>query len=137
MAEPKTKPSKLSVEKFIKSQPDSQTRADCATIANLMREATGEEPQMWGASIIGFGTRHYKYASGREGDWPIAGFSPRKQNLTLYLGMGEGFDPELLKNLGKHSLGKGCLYFKRVSDVHLPTLKRLIKICVKKQKQKG
>src|SRR6185436_14297785 len=116
---------------------DEQKKKDAFEILKIMKEMTGNEPKMWGSSIIGFGTRHYKYASGREGDWPIAGFSPRKQNLTLYLGMGEGFDPELLKNLGKHSLGKGCLYFKRVSDVHLPTLKRLIKICVKKQKQKG
>ncbi|HKP35960.1 MAG TPA: DUF1801 domain-containing protein [Pyrinomonadaceae bacterium] len=137
MAEPKTKPTKRSVEKFIKSQPDEQTRADCATIVNLMREATGEEPTMWGPSIIGFGTQHLKYDSGREGDWPIMAFSPRKQNLTLYIGMGDSFDPELMKKLGKHSLAKSCLYIKRLSDVHVPTLKKLIKNCVKKQKQKG
>jgi hypothetical protein len=134
MAEAKTKPTKLSVEKFIKSQPDEQTREDCRTLSKLMKEASGAEPQMWGTSIVGFGTNHYKYASGREGDWPVIGFSPRKQNLTLYLGMGEGFDPELLKKLGKHSLGKGCLYFKRVSDVHLPTLKKVIKTSIKRQK---
>ena len=135
MAEAKTKPTKVSVDKFIKSQPDAQVRKDCAVISKLMSEATGEPPKMWGPSIIGFGSYHYKYATGREGDMPIVGFSPRKQNLTLYLMM-YGFDEhtDLLDNLGKHSLGKGCLYIKRLSDVHLPTLKRLIKASVKRQK---
>jgi len=123
------------VDKFIKSQPDEQVRADCAVISTLMSEATGEPPQMWGSSIVGFGSYHYKYASGREGDMPIIGFSPRKQNLTLYLTM-YTFDEhaELLSKLGKHSLGKGCLYIKRLSDIDLPTLKKLIKASVKKQK---
>lgn len=129
MAEAKTKPTKQSVEKFIKSIPNEETRADCRTIAKLMTEATGAEPQMWGSSIVGFGVKHYKYASGREGDWPIIGFSPRKQNLTLYAMA--GLDEELLKSLGKHSLGKGCLYFKRLSDVDLPTLKKVIKTAAK------
>lgn len=132
---PKTKPTKKSVGAFIKSQPNAQVRDDCKVIAKLMSEATGEKPQMWGSSMVGFGTYHYKYASGREGDWPIIGFSPRKQNLTLYLMM-YGFDQhtELLNKLGKHSLGKGCLYIKRLSDIDLPTLKRLIKASVKQQK---
>jgi hypothetical protein len=129
MAELKTKPTKLSVDKFIKSQPDAQTREDCFTIAKLMKEATGAEPKMWGSSIVGFGTHHYKYASGREGDWPIVGFSPRKQNLTLYAMAGH--DRELLKKLGKHTVGKGCLYIKRLSDVDLPTLKKVIKKAAK------
>src|SRR6185295_6705634 len=110
MAEPKTKPINQSVKGFIKSQPDPQTREDCSEIARLMKEATGAEPQMWGSSIVGFGTRSIKYAGGREADWPIIGFSPRKLNLTLYIGLGERFDPDLLSKLGKHSLGKGCLY---------------------------
>jgi hypothetical protein len=90
---------------------------------------------MWGTSIVGFGSFHYKGKSGREGDWPIIGFSPRKQNLSLYLMM-YGFDRHaaLLQKLGKHSLGKGCLYIKRLSDVDLPTLKKLIKASVKQQK---
>lgn len=135
MAELKTKPTKSSVEKFIKSVPDAQKREDCFTITKLMKEATGAEPQMWGSSIVGFGTQHYTYASGREGDWPIIGFSPRKQNLTLYLGIyGLEEQTEILQKLGKHSLGKGCLYIKRLSDVDLPTLKKLIKGSVKKQK---
>ena len=86
MAEAKTKPTKQSVEKFIKSVSDAQARKDCATIAKLMQEATKAEPQMWGSSIVGFGLRQIQYAGGRTGDWPIIGFSPRKQNLTLYVG---------------------------------------------------
>lgn len=132
MAEPKTKPTKGSVDKFIKSQPNAQVREDCAVITKLMSEATGEKPQMWGPSIIGFGTQHYKYASGREGDWPIIAFSPRKQNLTLYLSL-SGFEEhaELLKKLGKHSVAKSCLYIKRLSDVDLPTLKTMIRRAAK------
>jgi hypothetical protein len=138
MAEAKTKPTKLSVDKFIKSQPDAQVREDCTVISKLMSEATGEEPKMWGTSVVGFGSYHYKYATGREGDMPIIGFSPRKQNLTLYVLM-YGFEEQadLLKKLGKHSLGKGCLYIKRLSDVDLPTLKKLIKTAVKRQKGRG
>ena len=132
MAELKTKPTKLSVEKFIKSATYGQTREDCFTIAKLMSEATGAEPQMWGTSIVGFGTQRYKYATGREGEWLIIGFSPRKQNLTLYLGIyGLEEHTDLLKKLGKHSLGKGCLYIKRLSDVDLPTLKTLIRRAAK------
>jgi hypothetical protein len=135
MAEAKTKPTKASVEKFIKNIPDEQVRKDCSVISQLMSEATGEKPQMWGSSIVGFGLRRYKGASGREVDWLIIGFSPRKQNISLYL-MVYGLDPqdELLKKLGKHSLGKGCLYLKRLSDVDLPTLKKVIRAAVKKQK---
>jgi hypothetical protein len=137
MAEAKTKPTNQSVEKFFKSQSDPQTREDCSTISKLMREATGAEPVMWGSSIVGFGRQAIRYAGGRQADWPIMGFSPRKQNLTLYIGLAEGFDPDLLEKLGRHTLGKGCLYLKRVSDVHLPTLKKLIKTSAKKQKLKG
>ena len=96
-----------------------------------MQKATNAEPQMWGASIVGFGSYHYKYASGREGDWMLTAFSPRKQNITLYIFGGfEGYD-ELMAQLGKHSCGKSCVYIKRLSDVHLPTLKKLIKASVK------
>src|SRR6185436_6309213 len=127
MAEPKTKLTKESVEKFIKSQTDAQVREDCGVLSKLMSEATGEKPRMWGTSIVGFGSYHYKYASGREGDTPIIAFSPRKQTLTLYLGMYSlKEETALLKKLGKHSLGKGCLYIKRLTDVDRPTLKKLI-----------
>jgi hypothetical protein len=138
VAEAKTKPTSQSVESFINNISDPRTRQDCFAIAKLMKEATRSEPRMWGSSIVGFGTRHYKYAGGREGDWPLIAFSPRKQNLTLYIGM-SGFDSpaELLEKLGKHSVGKGCLYIKRLSDVDLPTLKKLIRASVKKKKQSG
>jgi hypothetical protein len=130
MAEPKTKPTKQSVEKFLKSITSPQTREDCLAISQLMTDATGSAPQMWGSRIVGFGKRIIKYAGGREGDWPIIAFSPRKQNLTLYVGAGL-HDAELLQKLGKHTLGKGCLYFKQLSDVNLPTLKRIIKTAAK------
>jgi hypothetical protein len=130
MAEAKTKPTQQSFEKFVETITGPQTREDCLAISKLMREATGSEPQMWGSSIVGFGKRIIKYAGGREGEWPIIAFSPRKQDLTLYVGAGL-HDAELLKKLGKHTLGKGCLYFKRLSDVNLPALKRIIKTAAK------
>jgi hypothetical protein len=131
MAEAKTKPTKQSVEKFIKDLPDAEVREDCATVAKLMREATKAEPTMWGSSIVGFGLRQIQYAGGRTGDWPIIGFSPRKQNLTLYVGTVLQ-DTDLLKKLGKHKVSKGCLYIKRLTDVDLPTLKKIIKAAAKK-----
>ena len=136
MAEAKTKPTNQSVASFIKEIPDPQTREDCFAIAKLMKEATRSDPQMWGSSIVGFGTRRIQYTGGREGDWPLLAFSPRKQNLTLYIMSGAGSHTELLKKLGKHSVGGGCLYIKRLSDIHLPTLKKLIRESVK-QKQRG
>lgn len=135
MAELKTKPTKLSVAKFINSQPDAQVREDCKVIVKLMSEASGEKPKMWGTSIVGFGVHHYKYASGREGDWPLVAFSPRKQNLTLYV-MAAVNSPDL-KKLGKHSVAKSCLYIKRLSDVDLPTLKKIIRSAVKGSRAAG
>jgi len=137
MAEPKTKPTNQSVASFFKSLPDPQVRQDCVTITKLMEEATGSKPKMWGPTIVGFGSQHYKYASGREGDWPVIGFSPRKQNLTLYMIPGPDEQAELLKKLGKHTTAKSCLYIKRLSDVDLPTLKKLIRASVKKKKQQA
>ena len=135
--EAKTKPTKLSVDKFIKSQPNEQVRKDCAVISKLMSEATGEEPKMWGSSIVGFGTYHYTYPTGREGDMPIVGFSPRKQNLTLYVLMSGDEQADLFKRLGKHTTSKSCLYIKRLSDVDLPTLKKIIKVSVKRLRSDG
>jgi uncharacterized protein DUF1801 len=126
MAELKTKLNDASVEKFLNSIPDEQKRNDSFTIVKLMQQAAKAEPKMWGSSIVGFGSYHYKSASGREGDWMLIGFSPRKQNLTLYIGSGFDEYEALLKKLGKHSTGKGCLYIKRLDDVHLPTLKTMI-----------
>src|SRR6266481_2924716 len=116
MAEAKSRPTDQSVASFIKKIPEPQTREDCLAIAKLMKEATRSDPQMWGSSIVGFGTRRIQYAGGGEGDWPLIAFSPRKQNLTLYLMSGAGSHTELLKKLGKHSVGRGCLYIKRLSD---------------------
>jgi hypothetical protein len=126
MAELKTKPTDQSVEEFLNGVADEQKRRDCHTLVKMMSQATGAEPRMWGDSIVGFGAYRYKYASGREGDWPLVGFSPRKQNLTLYIMSGfEQYD-DLLKALGKHTTGKACLYVKSLEGIHLPTLKKLI-----------
>lgn len=126
MAELKTQPNEASVEEFLNSIADEQKREDCFTLVEIMRQATNAEPRMWGDSIVGFGTYHYKYASGREGDWMQIGFSPRKQNLTLYIMSGFGRFDELLGSLGKHSTGKSCLYIKRLDDVDMPTLRALV-----------
>jgi hypothetical protein len=131
VAEQKTKPTDASVEKYFENIPDETRREDCRQVARIMEEITGENPVMWGPSIVGFGTQHYKYASGHEGDWPIAAFSPRKKDLTIYLLPGPSQFPELMAQLGKHSTGKSCLYIKRLSDVHVPTLKKLIRASVK------
>ena len=131
MAELKTKQTNASVKDFLNQIPDEERRNDCFAVAKIMEEITGSKPKMWGPSIVGFGTYHYKYASGREGDWMITGFSPRKKDLTLYIMMGFEKYPELMKQLGKHSTGKSCLYIKRLSDIHAPTLKKLIKASVK------
>lgn len=132
MAEAKTKPTKQSVKDFFGKLSDKQTRDDCIVIAKMMEEATGQKGVMWGPSIVGFDTRVIQYAGGREADWPRVAFSPRKQALTLYVGMADGFDPKLMGKLGKHTTAKGCLYIKRLSDVDLPTLKKLIKASAKK-----
>jgi hypothetical protein len=131
MAEAKTKPTNHSVEEFLNKIPEPERRADCFAVAKMLEEITGEKPKMWGPSIVGFGSYHYKYASGREGDWPMTGFSPRKKDLTLYLMMGFEKHGELMEKLGKHSSSKSCLYIKRLSDVHVPTLKKLIKVSLK------
>ena len=131
MAELKTKPTDASVKDFLNQITDEERREDCFAVAKIMEEITGEKPKMWGPSIVGFGSYHYKYASGREGDWPVTGFSPRKKDLTLYIMMGFAKRGELMEKLGKHSAAKSCLYIKRLSDIHLPTLKKLIKLSVK------
>ena len=131
MAENKTQPTRASVKTFLASVADSKRRADGLAIAALMEELTGSPPKMWGPTIVGFGSYHYKYASGREGDSPLVGFSPRKEALTLYI-MG-GFDTyeALLGQLGKHKIGKACLYIKSLEDVDLKILKKLITASVK------
>jgi hypothetical protein len=131
MAEPKTKPTNESVKDFLNKISDEARRADCFAVAKIMEEISGEKPKMWGPSIVGFGSYHYKYASGREGDWPMMGFSPRKKDLTLYIMMGFEKHANLMGKLGKHTNSKSCLYIKRLSDVHIPTLKKLMKIGLK------
>jgi hypothetical protein len=131
VAENKTKPTNQSVAEFLNKIPDAERREDCRAIAKLMEEITGSKPKMWGPAIVGFGSYHYKYESGREGDSPVTGFSPRKQALTLYIIMGFEKHADLLKQLGKHRTAKSCLYIKRLSDVHVPTLRKLIKASVK------
>jgi len=126
MAELKTQKTRASVSAFLNAIADDQRRADCKAVSKLMQEITGEKPAMWGSAIVGFGTYAYRYATGRTGDWPVAAFSPRKQNLTLYIMAGFDGYPELMAKLGPHSTGKSCLYVKRLSDLHLPTLKKLI-----------
>ena len=135
MAELKTKPTKVSVEKFLDGIADETRREDCFKVAQMMEEITGEKPVMWGPSIVGFGSYHYKYASGREGDWPIAAFSPRKKDLTIYIMPSIQQFSELTEKLGKHGSAKSCLYIKRLSDVHVPTLKKLIRLSIKTMKQ--
>jgi hypothetical protein len=123
MAENKTKPTKLSVTAFISAIADPARRADAKALAKLMQSASGKKPQMWGPSIIGFGSCHYKYESGREGDMPIVGFSPRKAATVLY---GVAGARDLLPKLGKHTTGKGCLYIKKLGDVDREVLETMV-----------
>ena len=127
MATIKTQKNDANVEDFLNSVGDEKKREDSFAILKLMQEITGEEPAMWGTSIIGFGSYRYKYASGREGEWFLTGFSPRVNNLTLYIMSGfEDYDT-LLAYLGKHKIGKSCLYINRLEDVDIPTLQELVR----------
>ena len=137
MAEPKTRITDASVADFLQGVDDEQKRADCFELVDLMSDVTGEEPKMWGDAIVGFGTYHYKYASGREGDWMQVGFSPRKQSLTLYIMSGFSRYDELMKGLGKFKTGKSCLYVKRLSDVDRDVLRELIAQSVEHVKKTG
>ena len=137
MAELKTKPTDQNVTKFIESVTEGERRSDCVTLLDLMRDATGEEPKMWGSSIIGFGSYHYKYESGREGDWMATGFSPRKNDLTLYITSGFERYPELMKKLGKYKTGKSCLYIKKLRDVDMAVLRELVEKSVRQMKKRS
>jgi len=135
MAELKTKLNDASVEDFLNTIEDDQKRRDCFEIMKMMKQAAKAEPKMWGSSIVGFGSYHYKGASGREGDWLLTGFSPRKQNITLYIMGGFNGQENLMKKLGKHSTGKACLYIKKLEDVDKQVLKELVSASVKVMKQ--
>jgi hypothetical protein len=126
MAELKIRPTNQSVEDFLNSVEDGKKRQDCFAILMLMKEVTGVEPKMWGPSIVGFGNCHYKHESGGEADWSLTGFSPRKQNLTLYIMPGFKRFEELMMKLGNHKTGKGCLCIKRLEDVDLSILRELV-----------
>lgn len=134
MAELKTKQNDASVDDFLGGFPE-ETRKDCYEILKMMKQATKAEPKMWGTSIVGFGSYHYKSERSRqEGDWPLVGFSPRKQNLSIYIMTGFERYGDLLQRLGKYTTGKGCLYIKRLSDVDKKVLKELITASVRAMK---
>lgn len=136
MSEPKTKVNDASVKDFLNAVEHPVRRADSFTILEMMTKITGVDPKMWGGSIIGFDSYHYIYASGREGDWPIVGFSPRKQNISLYIMPGfSQFEP-LLEKLGKHKTSKACLYINKLSDVDLEILKTIIQQSVDSMRKK-
>jgi hypothetical protein len=122
----KTTVNEASVEEFLGKVDDEQKRKDCLEIVKIMKQVTKEKPKMWGPAIIGFGSYHYKYESGREGDMMRVGFSPRKQNITLYIGLGGDSENPLLAKLGKYTTGKGCLYIKKLADVDKQVLQALI-----------
>lgn len=126
MAELKTRENEQSVADFLNGATNDATRGDCEKIAAMMERATGAKAKMWGDSIVGFGKRTLKYSTGRDVEWLEIGFSPRKANLTLYLTVSGDFDEDLLAKLGKHKTGKGCLYFKKLSDVDEKILEKLI-----------
>jgi hypothetical protein len=126
MADNKTKPTELSVAAFIDAITDPTKRADAKTLVKLMQDATGEKPKMWGPSIIGFGSYHYRYDSGREGDMPLIGFSPRKAATVLYNVIDSGDSGALEAKLGNHTAGKGCLYIKKLADVDQQVLKAMV-----------
>jgi hypothetical protein len=136
MAENKTKPTRVSVAAYIAALKDERKRADAKALVTMMQAASGEKPQMWGPSIIGFGSYHYKYESGREGDTPIIAFSPRKAAIVLYIAAGLSGSKALVKKLGKHSMGKGCLYMKRLADVDETVLKKLVANAVAERRAK-
>jgi hypothetical protein len=131
----KTQRNDSSVKAFLDSVTDEKKRRDAFTVSGIMQDITGQKPAMWGTSMVGFGSYHYKYDSGQEGDWPLVGFSPRKDSLTLYIMPGFRDYGELLGKLGKHKKGMSCLYIKSLDDVHIPTLKILVRQSVKHMKQ--
>lgn len=132
----KTKQNELSVDAYIDAIADETRREDCRAVIKLMTKATKEKPKMWGPSIVGFGSYHYKYESGHEGDMCMTGFSSRKNDLTLYVMPGFDQRAELMQKLGKHKTGKSCLYIKRLADIDQKVLTELITLSVKEMKQR-
>ena len=137
MTENKTKPTKDSVTAFLNKIQDQQVREDCFAILEMMKKVSNFEPVMWGSAIIGFGTYHYVYESGREGDTAVIGFSPRKQNISIYLMGGVNHVEDELSKLGKYKTGKGCLYIKSLNDVNPEVLKKVLTKAFKEGQRKG
>ena len=135
MAENKTKKTGASVTEFLRSIDNPGMRADARKVASMMRRVTGKRAKMWGTSIVGYGTYHYKYASGREGDFLVTGYSPRKQALTVYIMPGFSKFGSLMKKLGKYRTGKSCLYIKRLADVDEDVLEQLIDASVRQMRE--
>ena len=123
----KTQQNDADVEGFLAAVENDRRREDSFTVLELMKRITGEKPKMWGTSIVGFGSYHYRYASGREGEWPRIGFSPRKQSLTIYVMPGFSTYDELLSRLGKHRTGKSCLYVNKLADIDMDVLQQLVR----------
>lgn len=136
MAENKTKETKVSVTAYVKAIEDKEKRDDSLTVIELMKSVSGFEPKMWGPSIIGFGSHHYKYESGREGDMPLVAFAPRKPAIVFYVGLDPDSREALLAKLGKHKTDKGCIHVKRLSDIDMNVLKEMIKVSIKYKKCK-
>ncbi|MEM9326259.1 MAG: DUF1801 domain-containing protein [Bacteroidota bacterium] len=132
----KTVPNQANVDEFIAGVVDEQQREDCKTLLKIMHDLTGETPGMWGTTIVGFGDFHYRYASGREGDWFLTGFSPRKQNLSIYIMEDIASLSDITSRLGKHKHGKGCLYVKRLLDIDSEVLKELITVSIHRTKER-
>jgi hypothetical protein len=135
MAENKTKPTVASVTAFLNKVKDRQRRDDCFALLKMMQSVSGKEPVMWGSAIVGFGTYHYVYESGREGDTVLIGFSPRKQNISIYMMCSLDRVQEELHKLGKHKTGKGCLYINSLSDVNVAVLQKIFAIAFKEAKR--
>jgi hypothetical protein len=135
MATLKTQVTTASVDAFLKRIADDDRRKDCQTVARIMKKAVKAEPRMWGSSIVGFGSYQYKYGSGREMEWFLVGFAPRKQDLTLYIMAGFDRFPAILARLGKYKTGKSCLYIKKLADVDQAALEELLSASVKYMKQ--
>ncbi len=135
MAELKTKKTGANVSAYLNAIADRQKREDCKAVAKMMRAATGNQAKMWGTSIVGYGSYDYKYASGREGTWPICGFSPRAQNISIYIMPGFSRFRKLMNKLGKYKTGKSCLYIKQLGDVDQEVLQELIDSSVKEMRR--
>jgi hypothetical protein len=132
----KTTPTDANVSAFLDAIEDDRRREDCHTLLALMGRITGKPAVMWGASIVGFDTYHYRYESGREGDWAVTGFSPRKGDISVYLAAGSADQTDLLTRLGRHKMGKACLYIRRLSDIDLAVLEQLIAASVAEVKRR-